>query len=348
MSDDEHWSPRCELPVDLVRPARIDASGVTGPTRGEAQRGGWRQSSHGWHVPAEVDPSRVEQRILEQAMRARRDGAVTGWAALRWRGAHYFDGTANGRGGLLPVPLLRGSGARARRLDDGRAQISRSQLAPRHREFVRGLWCTTGERAVFDEVARRGRLRPAVAAICMALAARVRCLDELHEFARTTGPWEGIPLFRDALALSDDCFRSGPEVYMYLRWILDAGLPRPLVNVPIFDLDGRLLGYPDLLDPLAGVIGEYDGAAHKRRGRHRRDVAREERYRAHGLEYFTVVAGDLANEYLVVERMCATRRRAKFLPAPERQWTLTPPPWWTPPLWLPARYSAANIIDTAS
>jgi hypothetical protein len=345
MATDEHWSPRCERPQHLVRPSRIDPTGITGPTRGQAQRGGWRSSSHGWYVPLEVDAGVVEQRILEQSMRARRDGAVTAWASLRWREASYFDGTADGVGGLLPVPLIRSAGARL--LDDGRATISRSQLAPHHREFVDGVWCTAAPRATFDEVVRRGSLRPAVAAVCMALAAGVTTLDELHRFALTTGPWEGIPLFRQALALSNECFRSGPEVYMYLRWVLDAGFPEPLVNPPVFDVRGRLLGCPDLLDPVAGVVGEYDGAAHKRRARHRRDVAREERYRDCGLEYFTVVAGDLRDERLVVQRMRSARGRAGFLPAQERRWTLTPPPWWVPPLWLPARYSAAEVITSA-
>ena len=63
------------------------------------------------------------------------------------------------------------------------------------------------------------------------------------------------------------------------------------------------------------------------------------------LEYFTVVAGDLADKRLVVERMWSTRRRASFLPESERPWTVTPPPWWIPPPWLPARYSAAKRID---
>jgi hypothetical protein len=32
-----------------------------------------------------------------------------------------------------------------------------------------------------------------------------------------------------------------------------AGLPRPDVNQPVFDLDGRFLGIPDLLDLEAGL-----------------------------------------------------------------------------------------------
>lgn len=343
--DDEFWTPRCQLPSDLVRPARIDPTGLTGPTRGQAQRGRWRASSPGWHVPASVDAV-VEQRILEQAMRVRSRGAITAWASLRWHGAAYFDGSADGSGGVLPVPLLRRSGAR--QLDDGDAVISRAQLSPDEREFVSGLWCTSVPRATFDEVLRRRSLRPGVAAICMTLAAGLSSPAELTAYAASRPAWEGIPLYRKAVALSKEGFRSGPEVYLYLRWLLDAGFPEPLVNPPVFDLGGRLLGYPDLLDVEAGVAGEYDGPAHRTRERHRRDVAREERYRGCGLEYFTVVAGDLDDESLVVQRMRSTRSRARFLPATERQWTLTPPPWWRSPAWLPVRYSAAEITDPAA
>lgn len=342
----EHFSPRCERPVDLVRPARIDPTGATGPTRGQVRGAGWRQCAHGWHVPSAVDADRVEQRILEQAMRVRVRGAVTAWASLRWQGAAYFDGTSDGQGGRLPVPLIRPSGAR--RLADGRGHVSRVALPPYDRTFVEGVWCTTPPRAVFDEVGRVGGLRPAVAAISMSLAAGLTTPEELRAYAGIRVAWQGIPLFRRALLLSNECFRSGPEVYMYLRWVLDAGLPEPLVNPPVFHRGGRLLGYPDLFDPVAGVVGEYQGEAHKSRGRHRRDVARAERFRDCGLEYFEVVAGDLADERLVVSRMRATRRRALFLAPERRAWTLSPPPWWTPPAWLPERYRAAVGTGTTS
>ena len=338
----DHWSPRCVLPDDLVRPARIDPTGRTGPTRRQAQGGRWRPTAHGWHVPVDVDSDRIEQRILEQAMRVRHRGAVTAWAALRWSGAAYFDGSGPD-GGRLEVPLLRRNGSR--RLHDGQGAISRCAVPPYDRHFVSGVWCTTSPRAVFDEVRRVKSLRPSVAAICMTLAAQLATLEELRAYALIRVAWEGIPLFRKALALSNECFRSGPEVYMYLRWLLDAELPLPLINPPVFDLSGGLIGIPDLFDPIAGVVGEYQGAAHKSRERHRRDVAREERFRDHGLEYFEVVGGDLADERLVVDRMRSTRRRALFRGTDERQWTLTAPPWWRPPPWLPARYRGRPQAD---
>lgn len=55
---------------------------------------------------------------------------------------------------------------------------------------------------------------------------------------------------------------------MRLIWVLDAILPPPSVNSPIYDLTGRLLGIADLLDLQAGVVGEFDGAEHRGARRH--------------------------------------------------------------------------------
>jgi hypothetical protein len=281
-----------------------------------------------------VDDSVVEQRILEQGMRVRRNGAVTAWAALRWLGARYFEGVDN-QGERLLVPLLRRSGGRG--LEGPQASVARVQLPPYDRIFHRGLWCTTPERATFDEVVRLRTVRPGVVAMCMALAAGITSLQALFDYAERRYAWTGIPVFREVLALSNECFRSPPEVWMYLRWILDAGLPVPMVNPPVFARDGRLLGHPDLFDPEAGLVGEYDGADHLRDDRRRRDSVREELFRDHDLEYFRVVKGELGSGH-VVQRMLKARQRARFLSETERPWTLQPPSWWQPPAWLPDRY----------
>lgn len=250
--DVEHWKPRCELPSDLQRPSRIDPLGVTGPNRRQAQRSHWRACGGGWHVPSTVDGAVVEQRILEQGMRVRRDGAVTAWAALRWLGARYFEGVDN-QGERLLVPLLRRSGGRG--LEGPQASVARVQLPPYDRIFHRGLWCTTPERATFDEVVRLRTVRPGVVAVCMALAAGITSLQALFDYAERRYAWTGIPVFREVLALSNECFRSPPEVWMYLRWILDAGLPVPMVNPPVFARDAQAARPSRPVRPGGGTCG---------------------------------------------------------------------------------------------
>lgn len=283
-------------------------------------------------MPATVDGTRVEQRVLEQGSRVRTYGAVTAWAALRWRGATFFDGIDFSTGELLPVPLVTGgTSLRA----DPRVEISAAQLAPSEREHVAGLWVTTSSRALFDEVRRHGLHRQAVVDIEMVLAAGLLTLTEFTSYVESRSAWTRVGIAREALALAGLGCRTPQEVRMALVWILDAGLPRPVCNAPVFDLEGHLLAIADLLDVEAECVGEYQGADHKDGEHHRRDVAREQRLRDAGLECFEVVGGDLADRDLVVKRMHAARQRAPFRPLGERRWTLEQPAWW--PAWASAR-----------
>lgn len=320
------WDATTDPPTDLVRPVAIDPKGRNGPTRWHSRGPKWRRVSTGMFVPSDVDQLRVEQRILEQGSRLRRYGAVTAWASLRWQLASFFEGTSYPDGELLPVPLVLGGGAFLR--PDPRVSISRAQLPPAHRITVRGLWCTTGERAVFDEMVRHGQLRQAVVDIDMAAAAGIVTAAAFAAFVESLGPWTGVPLARAAAALASDDSASPQETRMRLVWVLDAELPVPLVNAPVFDLHGNLLGIADLFDPVAGLAGEYQGADHKDGERHRSDVARAERFRDVELEMFEVVGGDLADRDLVARRMLAACARSKFRPPDQRAWTLEAPPWW--------------------
>lgn len=100
------------------------------------------------------------------------------------------------------------------------------------------------------------------------------------------------------------------------------------MNRPVFDLSGRLICVADLFDPVAGMVVEYDGAEHRKIRRHARDVEREELCRQVGLEYCKVTALDMRDSAVVLDRFESVRRRALFLPAGRRQWTLDYPPGW--------------------
>lgn len=322
------WRPFGARPQGLFWPVKVDPTGSTGPTRGQTRGRAWRRSSAGFYVPSAVDSERVEQRILEAAAPLQHGEAVTGWAALRWRGAVFFDGRLPD-GSLRPIRLLRRAGAR--QPPGGEIVHHRHGLAPYDAEEVDGLSCTSVARALFDEMRLGGDVRHAVVALDMAAAAGLISVSLLAEYVARRHGWEGVPLTRAAIGLGVDGSLSPQESRLRLVWVLDAGLPEPLCNVPVFDRHGNLLGQPDLLDVDAGLVVEYDGAHHRSQRRHRGDVAREGRFRDHGLEYTTVVGGDLAERDLVVERMLTARRRARFDPPDVRPWTLTPPPWWEAP-----------------
>lgn len=321
------WSPRCGHPRDLVKPVPLDPTGLAGPTRGQARGRRWRQSSRGVFVPTTVDGAVPEQRILEASvLLPDEDGAVTGWAGCRWRGAAYFDGTAADGRTAHPVALAFGAEHNPRPRPGIR--ILRDRLDPEDVGILHGVRCATVERSLFDEMRGPIDLREAVVAMDMAAAAELTSIARMRRFCTARTGWNGVPQVRSALDLASEDSMSPNETRMRLVWVLDAGLPVPLCNQPVFGRRGDLIGVADLLDPVAGVVGEYDGAAHRGAHRHRRDVMREERFRRAGLEYFKVVGLDLLDPGLVVDRMRSTRARARALPPGRQNWTMTPPEGW--------------------
>jgi hypothetical protein len=277
------------------------------------------------YVPSEVDGSAIEQRIVEQGSRIRTHGAVTAWAALRWRGATFFDG--RDQSGNLPVPIVVGTGLLR---PDPRISISWEQIGAHERESVDSIWTAAPARALLDEIRRHGHLRQMIVDIEMAAAADLVSFDGFRAYLLTRNGWTGIGRAREAAAVAGFGCRSPQEVRMVLCWMWDADLPRPQCNVPVFDRRGSLVAIVDLLDVEAGCVGEYQGEDHKKGSRHREDVARYGRLRDVGLEFFEVVGGDLTDTDLVVRRMRAARQRSSYLPEDQRAWTLEKPAWWEP------------------
>ena len=322
----DSWRPTCKPPKGLSRPVRVDPAGASGPTRAQSRSSAWRQTSYGFYVPGDVDGSIPEQRIVEQSVRLPEHGAVTGWASCRMRGAAFFDGLEPDGTGRKPVPLAIGCGTSIRA--DDRVAVSRERLDAAEVTVVNGVPCTKPRRAVFDEMRAARDVREAVVAMDMMAAAELVSISQMRAHVAAHAGWRGVPQARLALDLADEGSRSPNETRLRLIWVLDAGLPPPLVNAPVFDPLGNLIGIADLLDPVAGVVGEYDGAAHRGIQRHHRDVRREDLFRRAGLEYFKVVGLDLLDPTMVVDRMLTTRSRAKFATPAQRAWTLIAPDGW--------------------
>lgn len=309
----------------LVRPVRVDPSGDHGPTKRQAQGRHWRRSSRGLYLPATVDATVPEQRILEAAAVLPEVGGVTGWAGLRWAGAAWFDGLTPGGKSLLDVDL-------ATCYQDIRSQpgfhVWQERLGPVEVERLDDVQMTTPVRSLFFAMRYAPSVREAVKCMDMAAFSDICSISEARDYFLAHPGWTGVPQARDALDLADENSWSPAETGLRIVWVVDAGLPHPLCNRPVFDRRGNLIGAPDLLDPESGACGEYDGTLHLKTAQRARDNQRAARFRDHGLEPFNIMSTDMTNRSVVAEQMHAARRRAKWEAESRRTWTTTPPPWW--------------------
>lgn len=317
-----------------MAPVPIDPDGVMGPTEKQSRGPHWRQSSHGLHVPAHVDAAVVEQRIVEAASRLPLEGALTGWASLCWRGAPWFTGLQPD--GLTPRPVCLAIPVGDIRPQPGIA-VCEEGLRPWDTELLDGIWLTSVVRTVLFEMRYAGSVAAAVEVLDMAAYSDLVSIAEMAAYAQVAGPVTGIVQARKALRLADENSWSPRETGFRMLWDRAAGRPRPLCNVPVFDHRGRHVGTPDLLDPVAGVAGEYEGAVHLVGERRAGDVRREEAFRSVGLERVTMTAADLGATGPFVERIHAAYRRAARISAGDRQWTLDQPAWWVDTTTVAAR-----------
>lgn len=309
----------------VVLPVRVDRAGVRGPTKHQAAQGGWRRSSRGRYVPSLVETTAV-QRVAEAGVLLGRPGvAVTGWGNLAWRGSRWADGR-RADGSALPVELA--SNGQALR-EQPLLRLCQERVDPATFERVDGLLLTTAVEAACFSARYAETLDAAVEALDMACADDLVSLAEVAAWLAAHPRRRGVDQARAALALADENAWSPREVHLRLAWERAVGV-RPLTNRPVFDRAGHHLGTPDLVDPVTGVCGEYDGDHHLTRTQRRKDLARERTLREHDLEPFVVVAGDLSAGGALEQRLATATARAARVPAAERRWTLDEPRWWVP------------------
>ena len=315
--------PREALPDGLVWPGRRGA--VDGPTPWQTRSGEWRQVGGGWWVPASIEQS-TEQRVVEAASRLPAYGAVTGWAALRWAGGRWFSGSDRGSPRPIPIALANLNSVRPHPSID----ISREILPPGTIGRLRGLRVTDPLWSVSHEMRKADTDEAAIVAFEMAAYQDFVSIAELSAFV-DSALWvrQGVPRIRALLPLLEENSWSPMEPIMRSAWIASQH-GHPLANRPVFDLNGRLVGTPDLLDLLAGVYGMYDGALHLAGEVRSQDVAKEAAYRALGLEGATMMAGDVRDPRAFLARLDQAYARAARKPAADRLWLTETPKWWIP------------------
>lgn len=295
---------------------------MAGPTRGQARGRRWRTTSVGLVVPADVART-PSQRIVEAAAVLGDEEAVTGWAALHWSGARWFEGSCGGTA-ERDVTVV----ARRHLIAQPGFAVSQEFLHPDEIVVVDGLPITSHVRTVTFETRYAGGLGDAVTALDMACYSDLVSVAEVAAYVAQLGPVIGIQQARDALGEADENSWSPQETRMRGLWTRRAGLPRPLTNRPVFDLDGHHVGTPDLIDPGSGLVGLYHGDSHLSLVGAAKDNQQDADYRDLGLEPVSMFATDWHHPDVFVRRLLAAHGRARGRRT--RGWSLEAPPWWTP------------------
>lgn len=276
-------------------------------------------------MPADIDPGNRDQRIVEAAAQLPAHGGVTGWAALGWLGGVWFGGV--GRGGeVAPVPVAVGSGNRMR-VRPGMT-VSQEVVDPRDLGRSGGVRLTSPLWSVAFEMRKAASDEAAIVAFDMAAFNDLVSIGELAAYVDTTlVARQGVERVRRVLAMLDENSWSPMEPALRMTW-RDEVPCTVLMNRPVFDRNGRFVGTPDGIDPVAGVYGMYDGGLHLTGEVRSRDVAKEAAYRLLGLEGVTMMSGDVADRDPFRTRLRQAYARAERRPAEERRWSLETPRWW--------------------
>lgn len=273
------WDPVARR-VTVVHPVPV---GPTGPSRGQAAGPRWRRSSAGLYVPASVDGSVVEQRIVEQGARLPAGGAVTGWAGCRLHRVGLLDGLLPDGKTEMPVPLVMPASSRIR--PDAGVRVLARALPPWEIVRLYGVPTARLARCAFDAIRLADDEREAIVVAEMVLATRLISPERLRAFARGHRREHGATRVLSVLDQSSEWSRSPNETRLRLIWERDAHLPPGLeVNRTVLGERGQVLGIADLLDVEAGLVVEFDGRDHRKGARHRKDVRKQEALLNHGLE----------------------------------------------------------------
>ncbi len=347
-------APRSRFREELrtaVTPQPVATWLADGVTREQLRGPGWCRTSYGFYrpIPATSAGRTPTQRILDAAALAPPDAAIGGWAAAFVHGVDILDGIDSFT--MTEIPVLLCLGRDLGRRSTGRVRYSRDRLPPADVCLRHGLPVTAPLRTAFDGARLSDGLAEAVAFLDACAHERIITLTDLAAYIAThrADGWSGIEQVRRALALADMATRNLWESRLRVLAVREAGVPKPLVNCPVFDVAGGFAGIPDLLDPEAGVVLEFDGQGHRDRRQHRADNVREERFESLGLIVARADSLDLMHHRVdLVRRVVDAYARGRRRDRAQDRWTLVEPDWWleqTDPSELLTDAEKAELLD---
>ncbi len=140
------------------------------------------------------------------------------------------------------------------------------------------------------DLGRRLPLVEATAILDMALHSRITDKDRLERWVVDHRGYHGIRSLRNALDLADAAAESPMETRLRLL-LVKHGLPRPRVQVSLYDGAGMFLARTDLYYPHSRLAIEYDGMNH--RSRLAADNRRQNRLLEAGYRLLRFTASDI-------------------------------------------------------
>ena len=238
------------VPDALTRgPFTLEDARSAGLKRWHLEGASWKRLARGTYIWACADESPISM-LCAASRRLPREAAFSGLTAA-W--LHGLDVEP-----CAPIEVVapRAIGLSARA--GMRVHRSLSQL---HVVEVRGLRATTLVQSIVDICARVSLLE-AIVVVDAALHTRKLTISHLSQWALARPGRKGIQKLRRVISLAEPATESPME--SRLRVVLDlGGLPKPKVQVPVYDRDGRFVGRPDLYYEQAMLGIEFDGGVHR-------------------------------------------------------------------------------------
>src|SRR4051812_15797780 len=241
----------CPVSYRTAREAGVSRRSLDGPL--------WRRTSRGFYVWAGGDADDVAVCVAQAAALLPTGAALSGWASLNLQGAVDLDGGADlnvgrvaglrrprggtprpsapaVRAGRAPVLVSVGPSARIRPRTG--LDLSRRELPDDEVVMVGDVPCVVARRAVVEMMGRQPP-EEALVTIDAFLRAGLGALEEVHGYLDEHPRIRAAARIRRVLSMADGRARSCPESRLRWIWVVEARLPRPLVNVPIRDAAGR-------------------------------------------------------------------------------------------------------------
>jgi hypothetical protein len=210
---------------------------------------------------------------------AKRQGVVAGFAAAALHGSKWVDDTTT-------VELIHENRHRLPGLSTRGDRIGEDEIV-----VVDGIPVTSPTRTALDLGCWYPTTSGVAAIDSLARATDIKVADVELLALRYPGR-RGIVRARLAISLFDPGAQSPKETWLRLV-LVQAGLPRPQTQIPVFDEFGSAIAYLDMGWEDVKVAVEYDGDHHRSdRSQYNWDIRRLERLQHRGWTLIRVVAGD--------------------------------------------------------